>query len=61
METLKDKYKDYFTIGTAVNSINIKEDYSLITEHFNSVTCENSMKYGEILNKNGEYKFKYAD
>lgn len=61
METLKDKYKDYFTIGTAVNSINIKDNYSLITEQFNSLTCENSMKYGVMLKKNGEYDFKNAD
>lgn len=61
MEKLKDKYKDYFTIGTAVNSINIKDNYSLITEQFNSLTCENSMKYGVMLKKNGEYDFKNAD
>ncbi|MCI8307449.1 MAG: endo-1,4-beta-xylanase [Lachnospiraceae bacterium] len=61
METLKDKYKEYFKIGTAVNSFNIKENHSLIVEHFNSVTCENSMKYGVVLKKNGEYDLKYAD
>lgn len=61
MEKLKDKYKDYFTIGTAVNSINIKDNYSLITEQFNSLTCENSMKYGVMLKTNGEYDFKNAD
>lgn len=61
VETLKDKYKDYFTIGTAVNGINIKGAGNVITEHFNSITCENCMKYGEILKKNGECDFQHAD
>lgn len=61
LETLKDKYKDYFTIGAAVNAINIKDSGNVITEHFNSITCENCMKYGDIFKKSGEYDFKEAD
>lgn len=61
METLKDKYKDYFTIGAAINSENIKKEGRIVIEHFNSVTCENHMKFGEIYGEDKKYNYKYAD
>lgn len=61
MKTLKDKYKDYFSIGAAINDIIIKNDAALITEQFNSLTCENHMKFGEVYRKDGNYRLKYAD
>ena len=40
---LKDAYKDYFTIGVALNQRNVTEDAqkALVIKHFNSVTAEN--------------------
>ena len=61
MKTLKDKYKDYFSIGAAINDILIKKDAALIIEQFNSLTCENHMKFGELYRVDGSYRLKYAD
>jgi len=44
MKTLKDAYKDYFTIGAAIAPPHLKSHYDLLTTHFNSLTCENHMK-----------------
>ena len=40
---LKDAYKDYFTIGVAVNKRNISnaDQIALIKKEFNSITAEN--------------------
>lgn len=61
METLKDKYKDYFSIGAAVNNMNIQKEGELLKKHFNSVTSENNMKFGEIFNEDMTYNFEQAD
>ena len=46
----KDTYKDYFTIGVALNFRNIAspEQMAIVKKNFNSVTAENAMKPGEI-------------
>ncbi len=59
--TLKEKYKDYFLIGTAVNPRTIKTHRELILQQFNSITCENAMKYGEITEDGVRYDFTDAD
>lgn len=43
---LKDAYKDYFSIGVAVNMRNITtpEQIAIIKNDFNSITAENDMK-----------------
>ena len=43
---LKDAYKDYFSIGVAVNMRNISnpEQIAIIKKDFNSITAENDMK-----------------
>ena len=43
---LKDAYKDYFSIGVAVNMQNITnpEQIAIIKKDFNSITAENDMK-----------------
>jgi len=47
--TLKDVYKDYFTMGVAVSPQSLKTDEAgLITEEFGSMTPENAMKMGPI-------------
>ena len=42
---LKDAYKDYFSIGVAVNMQNITnpEQIAIIKKDFNSITAENDM------------------
>ena len=60
---LKDAYKDYFTIGVALNQRNVTEDAqkALVIKHFNSVTAENDWKPGEIHPKEGVWNFERAD
>ena len=60
---LKDAYKDYFTIGVAVNRTNVSDSaqMELIKKQFNSVTAENAWKPGEIHPKEGVWNFGLAD
>ena len=60
---LKDAYKDYFTIGVAVNQRNISDpaQIEIIKKQFNSVTAENDWKPGEIHPKEGVWNFEKAD
>lgn len=59
--TLKEKYKDYFTIGAAVNSKTLKNDKEVLINNFSSITCENAMKFGEIYDEDNGYNFECAD
>lgn len=59
--SLKEKYKDYFDIGAAVNNLTVVNDADIIKWHFSSLTCENQMKYGVIRNSDGSYSYKNAD
>ena len=61
MEYLKEKYKDYFYIGVAVSPYSIKKQDEIIKKHFNSLTCENEMKYSSICPEPNKYNFKDAD
>ena len=60
---LKDAYKDYFTIGVAVNQTNVTDadQIAIIKKQFNSVTAENDWKPGEIHPKEGVWNFERAD
>ncbi|MBR0048961.1 MAG: endo-1,4-beta-xylanase [Prevotella sp.] len=60
---LKDAYKDYFTIGVALNQRNVSDDSqkALVVKDFNSVTAENDWKPGEIHPKEGVWNFEKAD
>ena len=59
---LKDAYKDYFTIGVAVNKHNIAqpEQIALIKREFNSVTAENDMKPVSVHPKEGVWNWGAA-
>lgn len=61
MNTLKEKYKDYFKIGTAVSSRTIVTHEELIKTHFNSITCENEMKFINLHSEKEKYNFEDAD
>ncbi|MBQ9216311.1 MAG: endo-1,4-beta-xylanase [Prevotella sp.] len=60
---LKDAYKDFFTIGVAVNQTNVTDpaQMEIIKKQFNSVTAENDWKPGEIHPKEGVWNFEKAD
>ena len=60
---LKDAYKDYFTIGVAVNQRNVTnpDQQALICREFNSVTAENDMKPQPTEPRRGEFDFTRAD
>ena len=60
---LKDAYKDYFTIGVAVNKTNVSDpaQIEIIKKQFNSITAENAWKPGEIHPKEGVWNFGLAD
>lgn len=59
----KDTYKDYFTVGVALNIRNVAspEQMAIVKKNFNSVTAENAMKPGEIHPKEGVWRFGGAD
>ena len=59
--SLKEIYKDYFNIGAAVNPPVIETHKDLILQHFNSLTCENEMKFGNIHPEENRYDFEPAD
>ncbi len=60
---LKDAYKDFFTIGVAVNQRNVTnpEQQALILREFNSVTAENDMKPQPTEPRRGQFDFTRAD
>lgn len=58
---LKDKYKDYFKIGAAVNTRSIVTHSDLLCEHFNSLTCENETKFQSLHNEENNFNFRQAD
>lgn len=60
---LKDAYKDYFSVGVAVNMRNIStpEQIAIIKKDFNSITAENDMKPELIQPTRGEFNWENAD
>jgi endo-1,4-beta-xylanase len=62
---LKDIFKDYFLIGTALNPKQLLGNDPLALDftikHFNAITSENNMKWVTIHPKPGVYNFKIAD
>ena len=60
---LKDAYKDYFSIGVAVNMQNITnpEQIAIIKKDFNSITAENDMKQQHNKPAYGQFNWETAD
>lgn len=60
---LKDAYKDYFSIGVAVNMRNISnpEQIAIIKKDFNSITVENDMKPQPTEPAYGQFNWENAD
>jgi endo-1,4-beta-xylanase len=73
--TLKDAYKEYFKIGTAINRAvatgqgfrrseeQVKADVALVKAQFNQVVAENEMKWGSLHPRPGKdgYDWTAAD
>ena len=59
--TIKERYKDYFKVSVEVNTKTIHSHRDIILNHFNSVTCENEMKYEGVCDNDGKYNFTNAD
>ena len=59
---LKDAYKDYFSIGVAVNMQNITnpEQIAIIKKDFNSITAENDMKPQPTEPAYGQFNWETA-
>ncbi len=60
--SLAEVYKDYFKIGAAV-TVNdlVRLHGELLKKHFNSLTAENAMKFGEIHPSEDRFDFEKAD
>ena len=48
MKTFKEAYKNYFKVGAAVSAHWLDEAAETLKTHFDTVTCENEMKYNLI-------------
>lgn len=62
-KTLKEAYKNYFSIGVAVNQRNVTNpaQQALIIKEFNSITAENDMKPISVHPAEGKWTFENAD
>lgn len=62
---LRDAYKNDFLIGAALSASIIQQQdpqlVALINKDFNSITPENCMKWGEMRNEDGSWKWQDAD
>ncbi len=60
--SLCDTYKDYFKIGAAVRVEDLEENHGeILKKHFNSITAENAMKFGEIHPTEESFDFSKTD
>lgn len=63
---LKDTYKDYFSVGVAVNMGNLNtkrnpKDMDIILTNYNSITAENDFKPQSVQPQEGQWNFDNAD
>lgn len=58
---LYEAYTGMFRIGAAVNTNTLQREGELIARHFNSLTAENQMKFGELHPAENRYDFAAAD
>ena len=58
---LKEVFHDSFRIGAAVNDFTLETREEVLAKHFNSLTAENSMKFGSIQEEEGVFDFSEGD
>ena len=61
LPSLCGAYRGYFDIGAAISPHSITKHAELLKKHFNSITCENQMKYSLIQPEEGKWNFGPAD
>ncbi len=54
-------YEKYFKIGAAVSHLSIDRYDELLSQHFNSLTTENELKYDATEPEEGKFTFEAAD
>ncbi|MBN1700090.1 MAG: endo-1,4-beta-xylanase [Spirochaetales bacterium] len=60
--SLYKKYADYFPVGAAVDSRSYKDAHVyLLKKHFNSIVCENEMKWESLQPSEGVFRYTVAD
>lgn len=59
--SLCEAYQKYFYIGAAISPPSITRHADLLKKHFNSLTCENQMKYEPMHPEEGKWVFEPAD
>ena len=60
--SLYRKYEPHFPVGAAIDSTSYKDAHAdLLKAHFNSVVCENEMKWEYLQKTEGEFDFSTAD
>jgi GH35 family endo-1,4-beta-xylanase len=60
---LKDAYKDYFSVGVAVNTRNLSNEkhVAIVKNNYNSITAENDFKPQSVQPQEGQWNFRNAD
>ncbi|MFD0693673.1 endo-1,4-beta-xylanase [Paenibacillus sp. GCM10027628] len=58
---LHEAFKGIFRIGAAVSTKTLRSEGDFIARHYNSITAENQMKFGEIHPEEDRYAFEAAD
>lgn len=63
VKTFQEAYKDYFSMGVAVNQRNITDSMqrALVVKEFNSITSENDFKPGSLQPQEGRFTWERAD
>ena len=59
--TLKGKYAEHFSMGAAVDWSSYETYDEILREHFNSITCENEMKFLSLQRHQDRFTFNQAD
>ena len=59
--SLAKAYEKYFKIGAAVPAVHVDDYFDLLSQHFNSITPENEMKFSETEPEEGRFTFEAAD
>jgi endo-1,4-beta-xylanase len=59
--SLHQKYQCLFSIGAAVDSQSYMTHRAVLTQHFNSITAENEMKFESLQPSQGQFTYSAAD
>lgn len=59
--SLCEAYKKYFLIGAGAMPWDLITHRSILTKHYNSLTCGNAMKYGPVHPEENRWNFYDAD